>query len=91
MRPLPTGGLVLTLQPREAGLAAKDVPVDGLTKKLTSIRDKLRVLEQRVNASELTDDEKTALQARVTMLYDAVASLAAFFSDDALPPAQEGA
>ena len=89
-RPFATAGLVLTLQPREAGLAQKDVPVDALVKKLTSMRDKLRVLEQRVNASELGDDEKRALQARVTALYDAIAGLNAYFSDDALPAHDDG-
>lgn len=90
-RPFATEGLVLTLLPRAAGLAPKDVPVDVLVGKLTSMRDKLRVLEQRVNASTIGDDEKTALQARITMLYDAIASLRAFFSDDALPQPKDGA
>lgn len=84
-RPFPSDGLVLTLSPREAGLSPKEVPVDALVGKLTSMRDKLRVLEQRVNASEITADEKRALQARITAVYDAIASMSAFFSDDALP------
>ncbi len=76
--------LTLTLTPREQGLAAKDVPVDTLAKKVIGVRDKLRVLEQRVNSSKLTNAEKIALEHRVTALYDALAGMMAFFSEDAL-------
>jgi hypothetical protein len=89
-RPLPTDGTELVLSPREDGLAEKVVPVDQVIKKLIASRDKLRVLEQRVNASGLDQDGKLALQARITHVYDAFATLGAFFSDDALPPASDG-
>ena len=75
--------LTLTLSPREEGLAAKDVPVDVLAKKVIGVRDKLRVLEQRVNSSEISAAEKIAVEHRVTALYDSLAGLMAFFSEDA--------
>ena len=85
-KPLPVTGLVLTLMPREDGLAAKDIPVDALFHKITMMRDKLRVMEQRINASDaLGDDARTQLQARITDLYAAYMGLAAFFSEEALP------
>lgn len=84
--PLSLEGLSLTLKPREDGLADKQVPVEELFRKLTAMRDKLRVLEQRVNASDVPRDEKAELQAHITQVYDAFATLAAFFSEDALPP-----
>ena len=84
-KPFAPEGLVLKLVPREEGLQSKEVPVAQLFKKVVSFRDKLRVLEQRVNASELSLLEKTQLQARITLLYDAMASFVAFFSEDALP------
>jgi len=83
--PLDPEGMNLKLIPREEGLQAKDVPVDQLFKKIISMRDKLRVLEQRVNSSELSLAEKAALEARITLLYEAIAGLVAFFSEDALP------
>lgn len=86
-RPLDTEGLVLTLKPREEGLADKQLSVEELFRKITSMRDKLRVLEQRVNASDVPRDEKAELQAHITQVYDAFATLAAFFSEDALPSA----
>ena len=83
---LPLDGLALTLVPREEGLATKDVPVDALFHKLTMMRDKLRVLEQRVNAAEgVSLAERAALQAQITAVYAAFNGLAAFFSTEALP------
>jgi hypothetical protein len=77
-------GLKVVLSPREEGLADKEVPVDALFKKLISVRDKLRVCEQRVNASKLSSKEKVALEARITIAYNAVATFLAFFSEDSL-------
>jgi hypothetical protein len=89
-KPLPVTGLVLTLMPREDGLASKDIPVDALFHKITMMRDKLRVMEQRINASDSVDDDaRTRLQARITDLYAAYVGLAAFFSEEALPAAQK--
>ena len=83
-RPLVTEGLVLTLKPRDDGLSDKQVPIEELFRKITAMRDKLRVLEQRVNASDIPRDEKADLQAHITQVYDAFATLSAFFSEDAL-------
>lgn len=78
--------LTLTLSPREEGLAHKDVPVDTLAKKVIGVRDKLRVLEQRINSSKLNNAEKIAVEHHITGLYDALAGMMAFFSDDAWGP-----
>jgi hypothetical protein len=52
------------------------------------MRDKLRVLEQRVNAAEGPGTaERARLQAEITATYDAFAGLLAFFSPEALPAA----
>ena len=70
--------------PREEGLQSKEIPGEVLGKKLVGVRDKLRVLEQRVNASDVSIEEKVALQAKVTELYSAITGVHAFFSEDAL-------
>jgi hypothetical protein len=89
---LPLDGLTLTLTPREEGLAAKDVPVDALFNKVTMMRDKLRVLEQRINAAEgLSTTERARLQAEITAAYEAFAGLLSFFSTTALPAAGDDA
>jgi hypothetical protein len=84
--PLPSTGLTLKLVPREDGLQEKAIPVDALKHKLTMMRDKLRVMEQRMNASDNLDvDERAKLQALVTSTYAAIAGLVALFSEEALP------
>ena len=86
--PLPSTGLTLKLVPREDGLQEKAIPVDGLKHKLTMMRDTLRVMEQRMNASDNLDvDARAQLQARVTSTYAAIAGMVALFSDEALPAA----
>jgi hypothetical protein len=83
--PLPLEGLTLTLTPREEGLAEKDVPVEALFHKITMMRDKLRVLEQRINAADgLSTVERARLQAEITATYEACTGLLSFFSTTAL-------
>jgi hypothetical protein len=84
---LPLEGLTLRLVPRDPGLQTKDIPVDQLFAKVTAMRDKLRVLEQRVNADDQIDAAgRAALQAEVTATAEALNGLLAFFSAEALPP-----
>jgi len=83
---LPLDELVLSLVPRDAGLQPKDIPVAQLFAKVTAMRDKLRVMEQRINADDkVTDAERAALQAQVTGAATALAGLLAFFSEESLP------
>ena len=88
---LPTDDLTLTLLPREDGLAPKDIPVDQLLHKITMMRDKLRVLEQRVNSAELSTTEKAALQAHITAVSSTFVGLVSFFSAEALPVVESSA
>lgn len=82
---LPLDGLTLRLVPRDPGLQPKDIPVDQLFAKVTAMRDKLRVLEQRVNADDgLAAADRAALQSQVTATAEALNGLLAFFSTDAL-------
>jgi hypothetical protein len=64
-----TGGEVV-IKPGRAGLQEKVVPIDSLFHKIVMIRDRLRVLEQRINSNpKLTDEEKVALQQYITGCY----------------------
>ncbi len=87
---LPVEQLVLTLVPREDGLQPKEIPVEALLGKITMMRDKLRVLEQRVNAADgISVVDRAALQAHITAVYASFAGLVSFFSEEALPVVEQ--
>lgn len=75
------GGEMIIKSPKE-GVQAKSVPVDAFFHKIILIRDKLRVLEQKVNASKsLEPDEKVQLQQYITGCYGSLTTFNALFRD----------
>lgn len=75
------GGEVI-LKPGKADTAEKSVPIDVLFKKIVSIRDKLRVLEQKINGNKaLADDEKVQLQQYITGCYGSLTTFNVLFKD----------
>lgn len=74
------GGLMI-LQPGDKQLKAKEVPVDTFFHKIVMVRDRLRVMEQRINASKLSDDEKVELQQYITRIYGSLTTFNVLFSE----------
>ena len=73
----------LVLRPGKAGLQEKKWPIDGFFHKIVMIRNRLRSLEQQVNAAELPEDAKLKLQAYVTACYGSLTSFNVLFADAA--------
>src|SRR5258708_6558710 len=57
-----TGGTMI-LKPGDPSLKSKEVPIEVFFSKIVMLRDRLRVLEQNINASQkLTGEEKVTMQ-----------------------------
>jgi hypothetical protein len=76
------GGQVV-LRPGKPGLQEKAWPVDGLFHKVVMIRNRLRTLEQQLNAADIPEDLKLRLQAYVTACYGSLTSFNVLFADEA--------
>lgn len=63
-------GGMLVLQPNEPNLKGKEVPIETFFHKIVMVRDRIRVMEQRINSSKnLSDEEKVNLQQYITRIY----------------------
>jgi hypothetical protein len=75
------GGEVI-LMPGKAGLQEKRIPIDALFKKVVMIRDRLRVLEQKINGHpKLEADDKVQMQQYVTACYGSLTTFNVLFAD----------
>lgn len=75
------GGTV-SIKPGNTELAAKDIPIEDFFHKIIMIRDRLRVLEQKVNGSdELSRAGKVGLQQYITRCYGSLTTFNVLFRD----------
>jgi hypothetical protein len=72
----------LVLRPGRPGLQEKSWPIEAFFHKVVMLRNRLRVLEQQVNASGLPADEKVKLQSYVTACYGTLTSFNVLFAED---------
>jgi hypothetical protein len=72
----------LVLRPGKPGLQEKSWPIDAFFHKIVMIRNRLRMLEQQVNASDLPEDQKLKLQTYVTGCYGTLTSFNVLFADE---------
>jgi hypothetical protein len=72
----------LILRPGKPGLQDKKWPLESFFHKVVMIRNKLRTLEQQVNASELPDEAKVRLQSYISGCYGTLTSFNVLFADE---------
>jgi hypothetical protein len=75
-------GGTLILRPGTPGLQEKSWPIETFFHKVVMLRNRLRTLEQQVNASDLPDDVKVKLQAYVSGCYGSLTSFNVLFADE---------
>jgi len=70
----------LILEPGDTSLKSKEMPIDNFFHKITMVRDKLRVMEQKINSSKnLDEQEKIDLQQYITRSYGSLTSFNVLF------------
>jgi hypothetical protein len=75
-------GGTLRLVPGKTDVQAKDIPIDAFLHKIVMVRDRLRVMEQKLNAHpKLSDAEKVEMQSYITRIYGSLTSFNLLFRD----------
>jgi hypothetical protein len=75
-------GGTLVLRPGTPGLQEKTIPIETFFHKVVMLRNRLRNLEQQVNASDLPDDVKLKLQGYVSGCYGSLTTFNVLFAEE---------
>jgi hypothetical protein len=75
------GGTML-LQPFDKSQKPKEIPIDVLFHKIVMLRDRVRVMEQQINAHKiLSDEDKVNLQQYITRIYGSLTTFNVLFKN----------
>ena len=75
-------GGTLVLRPGSPNLQEKTIPIETFFHKVVMLRNRLRTLEQVVNASDLPDDAKVKIQSYISGCYGSLTTFNILFAED---------
>jgi hypothetical protein len=71
----------MELKPRDSSMQSKEVDIEVFFKKIISLRNNLRVLEQKINSSGLQEAEKLELEGYITRCYGSLTTFNVLFQE----------
>jgi len=70
----------IILKPADANLKEKEMPIDTFFHKIVMVRDRLRLIEQKINSNKKLDDaDKIDIQQYITKIYGSLTTFNVLF------------
>ena len=70
----------LILEPKDTNLSSKEIPIDTFFHKVVMVRDRIRVMEQKINSNKTLDDQdKIDLQQYISRIYGSLTTFNVLF------------